>query len=104
MGGISLASFYAAFDSKDALYGETLDAYLRGHGMVMAALRDESLSPRDRLEQALRRSAVMHTEAEHPTGCMVMVRTALFEAANIMLTRATRFSSLKRWVCIGVET
>ena len=26
-----------------------------------------------------------------------MVRTALFEAAHIMLTRTTRFSSLKRW-------
>jgi transposase len=26
-----------------------------------------------------------------------MVRTALFEAAHIMLTRATRFSSLKHW-------
>jgi transposase len=26
-----------------------------------------------------------------------MVRTVLFEAAHIMLTRATRFSSLKRW-------
>ncbi|MCU4160787.1 IS110 family transposase [Acidiphilium sp. AL] len=26
-----------------------------------------------------------------------MVRTALFEAAHIMLTRATRFSALKRW-------
>lgn len=26
-----------------------------------------------------------------------LVRTALFEAAHIMLTRATRFSSLKRW-------
>jgi transposase len=26
-----------------------------------------------------------------------MVRTALFEAAHVMLTRATRFSSLKRW-------
>ena len=26
-----------------------------------------------------------------------LVRTALFEAAHVMLTRATRFSSLKRW-------
>ena len=26
-----------------------------------------------------------------------MVRTALFEAAHVMLTRASRFSSLKRW-------
>jgi transposase len=26
-----------------------------------------------------------------------MVRTALYEAAHIMLTRAVRFSTLKRW-------
>ncbi len=26
-----------------------------------------------------------------------MVRTALYEAANILLSRVTRFSSLKRW-------
>jgi hypothetical protein len=26
-----------------------------------------------------------------------MVRSALYEAANVMLTRAVRFSSLKRW-------
>ncbi len=26
-----------------------------------------------------------------------MVRTALYEAAHILLTRAVRFSSLKRW-------
>ena len=26
-----------------------------------------------------------------------MVRTALYEAAHILLTRATRFSALKRW-------
>jgi transposase len=26
-----------------------------------------------------------------------MVRTALYEAAHIMLTRATKFSTLKRW-------
>lgn len=77
MGGISSASFYAAFGSKEALYRETLDAYLRGHGRVMAALRDESLSPRDRLEQALRRSAVMQTEADHPTGCMVALSATI---------------------------
>ena len=26
-----------------------------------------------------------------------MVRTALYEAANVLLTRAVRFSALKRW-------
>ena len=30
-----------------------------------------------------------------------MVRTALYEAANVMLTRAGRFSTLKRWA-LGV--
>ena len=26
-----------------------------------------------------------------------MVRTALYEAANVLLSRTTRFSTLKRW-------
>jgi hypothetical protein len=30
-----------------------------------------------------------------------MVRTALYEAAHIMLTRATKFSTLKRWAVDG---
>lgn len=77
MGGISSASFYAAFGSKEALYRETLNAYLRGHGAVMAALRDESLAPRDRLERALRRSASMQTETGHPTGCMVALSATI---------------------------
>jgi TetR/AcrR family transcriptional repressor for divergent bdcA len=93
MGGISSASFYAAFGSKEALYRETLDAYLRGHGMVMAALRDESLAPRERLERALRQSAVMQTEADHPTGCMVALSATICSAdASIIrsLTAAER--------------
>jgi len=93
MGGISSASFYAAFGSKEALYRETLDAYRRGHGMVMAALRDENLSPRARLEQALRRSAVMQTEADHPTGCMVTLSATICSAdASVVrsLTAAER--------------
>ena len=28
---------------------------------------------------------------------MAMVRTALYEAANVLLSRVTRFSALKRW-------
>jgi hypothetical protein len=30
-----------------------------------------------------------------------MVRTGLFEAANVMLTRAVRFSTLKAWGAAG---
>lgn len=77
MGGISSASFYAAFSSKETLYRETLSRYLRTHGTVVTALRNTSLSPRERLEQTLRRSAVMQTSADHPAGCMVTLSSMI---------------------------
>lgn len=73
MGGISSASFYAAFGSKEALYREALARYLASHGSVMAALHDRTLAPRARVETALRGSAVMQTDAGHPAGCMVIL-------------------------------
>lgn len=71
MNGISAASFYAAFGSKAALYRETLALYLATYGQVTAALHDLSLTPRDAVETALRRSARMQTALDHPPGCMV---------------------------------
>lgn len=77
MGGISSASFYAAFGSKEALYRAALDNYLSTHGTVMLALCDEGLKPRQRVEQALRRSATMQTDPAHPTGCMVALSSTI---------------------------
>lgn len=77
MGGISSASFYAAFVSKETLYREALNKYLATHGAVMMALRDQSLSPRQRLERALRESAEMQTASSHPTGCMVALSSTI---------------------------
>ncbi|WP_242141216.1 TetR/AcrR family transcriptional regulator [Sphingomonas sp. TREG-RG-20F-R18-01] len=77
MGGISSASFYAAFGSKEALYRETLNRYLTTHGAVMMVLRDEGLPPRQRLERALRESAQMQTAPNHPTGCMVTLSSTI---------------------------
>jgi TetR/AcrR family transcriptional repressor for divergent bdcA len=77
MGGISSASFYAAFGSKEALYREALDKYLDTHGAVMKVLHDPSLAPRQRLEQALRESAKMQTASNHPTGCMVALSSTI---------------------------
>lgn len=102
MGGISSASFYAAFGSKEALYREALDQYLATHGTVVKVLHDERLPPRERLERALRQSAVMQTETAHPAGCMVTLSaivgskvgesiqsvTALERAANREAIRA----------------
>jgi AcrR family transcriptional regulator len=77
MGGISSASFYAAFTSKEALYRDVLARYQETHGRVMQALRDRSLPPRDRIEMAMRRSALMQTDKSHPSGCLVTLSATI---------------------------
>lgn len=82
MGSISPASFYAAFASKEALFGEVLDRYLETHGRVTAPLKDPTLPPRDAIEQALRQSARMQTDQTHPLGCFVVLSTSTCSPEN----------------------
>ncbi len=70
-GGISAPSFYAAFASKEALFKEVVARYIETHGQVVASLWDETLPPREAIEQALRRSARM--QAKHSLGCLLVV-------------------------------
>lgn len=77
MGGISSASFYAAFGSKEALYREVLARYLATHGQVTASLKDEAFAPREAIERALRLSARMQTDTSHPTGCLIVLATSV---------------------------
>ncbi len=76
MGGISAASFYAAFGSKEALFRQVVDRYLATHGQVMAPLSDLALPPREAVEQTLRGSARMQTDQAHPFGCLVVLSTS----------------------------
>ena len=73
MGGISAASFYAAFGSKETLFREAVDRYLATHGKVMAPLADPAIPPRVAVEQCLRASARMQTDPAHPLGCLVVM-------------------------------
>lgn len=43
------------------------------------------------------KAPVTPPSAVRPAPADTMVRTALYEAANILLSRVTRFSALKRW-------
>ncbi len=83
MGDISAASFYAAFDSKEALFRKVVDAYLATHGRVLKPIFDEKLPPRQALETALRASARMQTEADHPRGCLVVLSAATCAPENL---------------------
>lgn len=71
MGGLSAASFYGAFASKEALFREALALYVRTHGRVTAPLLDPDLPPREAVEWALRGSARMQTAPGHPSGCLL---------------------------------
>ena len=87
--GISAPSFYAAFGSKEALFQESVELYLKSHGTVMDCLWDTDLPPREAIELALRRSARMQVEAGHPTGCMValgVTSAGMIENAGIIAT------------------
>ena len=75
MGGLSASSFFAAFESKEALFRAALDRYLRTHGRVVAPLHDSGLPPREAIERALRGSARMQTDVAHPPGCFVVLST-----------------------------
>ena len=69
--GISAPSFYAAFESKEALYKEALDRYMVLYGNLTRSLHDTAIPPREGVFLALQRSARMQTESGHPKGCMV---------------------------------
>jgi len=82
MGGISAASFYAAFASKEALFREVLVRYLATYGRVTGPLHDPVLPPREAIEQALRGSARMQTDPAHPLGCLVVLATSTCSPEN----------------------
>lgn len=74
-GGISAPSFYAAFESKEALYREALELYVQIYSDVTRSLHDESIPPRDAVYLAMHRSAEMQCGRGHPKGCMVVLGT-----------------------------
>ncbi|KAF1047922.1 TetR/AcrR family transcriptional regulator [Xylophilus sp.] len=71
--GIGAPSFYAAFGSKEALFGEVVERYAATHGQVHDCLWDDALAPRAAVEQALRASARMQTGRGHPRGCLLVL-------------------------------
>lgn len=71
MGGISSASFYAAFGSKESLFKEAVALYLEEQGRYLSPLFDVAFEPREALERSLWQSVNMQTDRSHPLGCLV---------------------------------
>jgi TetR/AcrR family transcriptional repressor for divergent bdcA len=107
--GVSSASFYGAFGSKEQLFGLVLDRYAEGYGGVLAPLGDDSLAPREAIETALRNSARMQTDSAHPAGCLVALSNSTSvpaDSAVYEVVQARRSADRARFAaCVrrGVE-
>ena len=74
MGGISAASLYAAFGSKEALYKEAVELYMATSGdQVINALNNTEIEPTEAIAMALRNAAREQTNDKGPHGCMVVL-------------------------------
>ncbi|MDR6720688.1 TetR/AcrR family transcriptional regulator [Paenibacillus amylolyticus] len=82
MGDISAASFYAAFESKEALYKEAVERYMDTFGRVTESFSDLTLSPREAIETTLRSTAKMQTDSTHPSGCLIVLSASTCSSKN----------------------
>lgn len=69
--GISSASFYSAFKSKEALFKRVIERYIAGPGSVTNVVGDVNLGGRDAVAQLLHNSIAMQTASGHPKGCLI---------------------------------
>lgn len=82
MGDISAASFYAAFESKEALYKEAVERYMNTFGRVTKSFSDLTLSPKEAIETTLRSTAKMQTDSAHPSGCLIVLSATTCSSKN----------------------
>lgn len=82
MGDISAASFYAAFESKEALYKEAVERYMDTFGRVTKSFSDLALSPKEAIETTLRSTAKMQTDSAHPSGCLIVLSATTCSSKN----------------------
>ncbi len=69
--GLSSASLYGAFGSKEGLFGKAVEHYIAGPGSVTEVVADEAESPREAIARLLHGSITMQTDTSHPRGCLV---------------------------------
>lgn len=101
--GINAPSLYAAFESKPALYRESINLYLAQQYKRIDALLAQAATARIGLDAMLREAAEQFTAPDQPPGCPIasgVLRCAEANAAIAQLTaehrRNTRTMMLKR--------
>lgn len=71
--GINAPSLYAAFDCKEALFGEALQLYQDTEGAEPQRLLQESRTAKQGFAAMLRYHAADYVNPQHPPGCMAVL-------------------------------
>lgn len=69
--GLSSASLYGVFGSKEGLFEKAVEHYIAGPGSVTEAVADDAVSPREAVSRLLHGSIDMQTDTSHPRGCLI---------------------------------
>lgn len=69
--GLSSASLYGAFGSKEKIFERVIEHYIAGPGQVSDLVGDLTLDPLDALDLMLHGTIDMQSNPEHPGGCLV---------------------------------
>lgn len=69
--GLSAASLYGAFGSKEGLFERAIEHYIAGPGQVSELVADETLDPLEALRRMLHATIAMQSDPAHPAGCLV---------------------------------
>ncbi|PPF79569.1 TetR/AcrR family transcriptional regulator [Pseudoclavibacter sp. RFBJ3] len=69
--GLSAASLYGAFGSKEGLFERTVEHYVVGPGRVSDLVRDLWIDPVEALDRMLRATIDMQSDPGNPGGCLV---------------------------------
>ncbi|MEU9791979.1 TetR/AcrR family transcriptional regulator [Streptomyces sparsogenes] len=69
--GLSSASLYGAFGSKEGLFKQVVEHYMKGPGGALDVIEDETVGPREAMAGLLHGSIDMQADASHPSGCLI---------------------------------
>ncbi|GHJ28729.1 TetR family transcriptional regulator [Streptomyces hygroscopicus subsp. sporocinereus] len=75
--GLSSASLYGAFGSKDGLFARAVEHYISGPGSITDVAADEAMNPREAVARLLHGSIDMQTDPSHPRGCLIALSGTL---------------------------
>ncbi len=80
--GITQASLYAAYESKEAMFREVVDLYLETKGNIAGRTLPHLDNAREAIEAMLREAVRLFTEDYAPGGCLVVLGATNCTAEN----------------------